>query len=89
MSLSNLSSPFHGLMQLRVKLGIAKYLDSFNFSGALEQAGELGTVDAERKISDEEFEVRSVAAVVPTVLKDVFLLVEIGRDGDISDEPRR
>ena len=47
-------------------------------AGAFEQAGELSTVDAERKISDEQLEVRSVARFVSIGLKSVFFLVVLG-----------
>lgn len=72
---------------------ISSHFNHLNGTGALKELSELGAIDIEGKVTDEELEVsREGAALLRrgVVVSEhvVFLHLEIGRDGDVCDETR-
>lgn len=64
------------------------YLDHLNISGLFEQAGEAGAVDVEGEVTHKEFEIRGETGLT-LIAQDILVLLVVGRNGNVSDEPRR
>lgn len=63
----------------RKKKNSKNHLDHLDISGLDEQAGELGAVDVEGKVPDEELQIGREVGLL-------FVLLVLGRDRYISDE---